>query len=49
MFNEKSVVANVWADAVRSGNKSIEEVPNLSNLILIVTQILAKDVPQPTA
>lgn len=40
MFNKNSVVANVWADAVKKGDKRLEEVPNLSNLIAVVTEIV---------
>lgn len=42
MFNEKSVVARVWADAVKKGNKQLSEVPNLSNLIDIVTILVGE-------
>lgn len=40
MFHEKSIVANVWADAVKKGDRELEEVPNLSNLVAVVTQIV---------
>lgn len=40
MFTVKSVVARIWADAVLKGDKTLEEVPNLSNLIAIVTIIV---------
>lgn len=40
MFNRDSVVAKVWANAVLKGDKTIDEVPNLSNLIAIVTLIV---------
>ena len=40
MFTEESVVPNVWAKAVRNGVKTIEEVPNLSNLREIVIALL---------
>lgn len=40
MFTTKSIVANVWAEAVKKGDKQIEEVPNLSNLVAVVNQIL---------
>lgn len=40
MFNESSVVAKVWAKAVRNGEKSLSDVPNLSNLIEVVTSII---------
>lgn len=37
MFNENSIVVKVWADAVLKGDKELSEVPNLSNLIAVVT------------
>lgn len=40
MFTVDSVVPNVWATAIKKGEKTIEEVPNLSNLIEVVTQII---------
>ena len=40
MFNENSIVVKVWADAVMKGDKKLSEVPNLSNLIAVVTTIV---------
>ena len=40
MFTVDSVVPNVWANAIKRGEKTIEDVPNLSNLIDIVTKII---------
>lgn len=40
MFNENSIVVKVWADAVLKGDKKLSEVPNLSNLIAVVTTIV---------
>lgn len=40
MFNENSVIVEVWVKAVRDGVKTIDEVPNLSNLIAVVTQVV---------
>ena len=40
MFTTESIVAKTWANAVLKGEKSIEEVPNLSNLIDVVNQII---------
>lgn len=37
MFNENSIVVKVWADAVLKGDKELSDVPNLSNLIAVVT------------
>lgn len=44
MFTTNSTVPNVWADAIKRGEKKIEDVPNLSNLVVIVTQIIEGDV-----
>ncbi|MFD2681223.1 hypothetical protein [Bacillus seohaeanensis] len=40
MFTTDSVVANTWANAVLKGEKKIEEVPNLSNLVDVVNEII---------
>lgn len=40
MFNTSSTLAKVWAEAVRKGEKQLEEVPNLSNLRDVVNTIL---------
>ena len=40
MFTRESVVARVWANAVIKGDKKLDEVPNLSNLIAIVTLLV---------
>jgi len=40
MFNENSVVVQVWVKAVQNGTKTLAEVPNLSNLIEVVTSII---------
>ena len=40
MFTRESVVARVWANAVIKGDKKLDEVPNLSNLITIVTLLV---------
>lgn len=40
MFTVNSVVAKAWANAVIKGDKKLEEVPNLSNLIAVVTEIV---------
>ncbi|WP_255425167.1 hypothetical protein [Sporosarcina obsidiansis] len=40
MFNKNSMVVRVWADAVKKGDKELSEVPNLSNLIEVVTSII---------
>ena len=40
MFNEDSIVVKVWADAVLKGDKKLSDVPDLSNLIAVVTAIV---------
>lgn len=44
MFDKGSFVARTWAEAVKKGDKSIEEVPELSNLIDVVTSIIPEEV-----
>lgn len=39
-FTKDSVVAKTWAGAVKRGEKTIEDVPNLYNLIAVVTSII---------
>lgn len=40
MFNENSIVVKTWVKAVRNGTKTLEEVPNLSNLREVVISII---------
>lgn len=40
MFNKNSIVVKVWANEVMKGNKELSDVPNLSNLIVVVTLIV---------
>lgn len=40
MFNKNSVIVQVWVKAVRNGDKELSEVPDLSNLIAVVTEIV---------
>lgn len=40
MFTKDSVIVQTWAKAVRNGNKELSEVPNLSNLVAVVTEIV---------
>lgn len=44
MFHENSVVVKVWVDAIKRGDKTIEDVPQLSNLIDVVTTLIKGDV-----
>ncbi|WP_419957203.1 hypothetical protein [Psychrobacillus psychrotolerans] len=40
MFTKNSVIVQTWAKAVRNGDKELSEVPNLSNLVAVVTEIV---------
>jgi len=40
MFNEDSVVVRVWVEAIQEGEKTLEEVPDLSNLRTVVKQVV---------
>lgn len=41
MFNENSGLVIVWVRLIRDGKRTVEEVPNLSNLKTVVGQVLA--------
>lgn len=40
MFTENSIVVKAWVEEIQKGNRTLEEVPNLSNLIDVVTGIV---------
>jgi len=40
MFNENSGLVKVWVSLVLTGTYSLEQVPELSNLKTIVTQVI---------
>lgn len=40
MFNENSGLVKVWVSLVLAGAYTIDQVPNLSNLKEVVTQVL---------
>jgi len=40
MFDENSVCVKVWVKAVKSSEKELSDVPNLSNLVDVVTNIV---------
>lgn len=44
IFTDKSIVVCVWVDAIKRGDKNLEDVPKLSNLNEIVTKIIKGDV-----
>lgn len=40
MFNENSGLVKVWVSLVLAGTYTIDQVPNLSNLKEVVTQVV---------
>jgi hypothetical protein len=40
MFNENSGLVKVWVSLVLSGTYTLDQVPNLSNLREVVTQVV---------
>lgn len=42
MFNQDSGLVKMWVEAVHTGDKTREQVPNLSNLRVIVYGVLDK-------
>lgn len=40
MFNKNSMVVRAWVDMINEGERTIEEVPKLSNLIDVVKSIV---------
>lgn len=42
MFNENSGLVNVWARLIKDGKRALAEVPNVSNLKIIVEGIVAQ-------
>ena len=43
MFNENSGLVQVWVRLVKSGKYTVQQIPNISNLRVIVISILEKD------
>lgn len=43
MFNEKSAIVRIWVNAVLSGSKTLDEIPNLFNLREMVELVLSKE------
>ncbi|MBM7631087.1 hypothetical protein [Geomicrobium sediminis] len=43
MFDQNSIVARTWAEVVYKGDRSIEEVPSLFNLVDVVTHMVNED------
>lgn len=41
MFNENSGLVLVWVRLIREGKRTVEEVPNLSNLKIIVESLMS--------
>lgn len=42
MFNKNSMIVKAWVDVIKRGDKTIDDIPNLSNLIDVVTTIMAE-------
>lgn len=40
MFNENSGLVKVWVSLILAGTYTLEDVPNLSNLKQVVTQVI---------
>ena len=40
MFNENSGLVQVWVSLIRNGTYTLDDVPQLSNLKTIVTQVI---------
>lgn len=40
MFNKDSIVVQAWVNTILKGDKTIDDIPNLSNLIGIVIPIV---------
>lgn len=41
MFNENSIVARIWAEKVKDGTYTLEQVPDLYNLREVVAGMVA--------
>ena len=41
MFNENSIVARIWAEKVKDGTYTLEQVPDLYNLKEVVAGMVA--------
>ena len=44
MFNENSGLVQVWVRLIRSGKYTIQQIPNISNLRVVVISILEEDI-----
>lgn len=40
MFNENSGLVQVWVSLIRKGTYTLDDVPQLSNLKTVVTQVI---------
>lgn len=40
MFNKNSMIVKAWVDVIKRGDKTTDDIPNLSNLIDVVTGIM---------
>lgn len=41
MFNENSGLVLVWIRLIKDGKRTVEEVPNLSNLKIVVESVMS--------
>lgn len=40
MFNENSAIVGIWVRAIKNGDKTLKDVPNLFNLREVVTEVI---------
>lgn len=40
MFNENSGLVQIWVNLIKNGNKTLMDVPSISNLREIVAQVV---------
>ena len=40
MFNEKSGLVQIWVRLIKQGSKTIDDVPNISNLREVVESLI---------
>lgn len=40
MFNEKSGLVQIWVRLIKQGSKTIDDVPNISNLREVVKSLI---------
>lgn len=40
MFNESSGLVRIWVNLINAGSYTVEQVPNISNLVSVVKNII---------